>query len=177
MPIFGMDNGLGEANIGQLMLLSGLFAILFGAGLCKIVAKKMPALIMVFFPILLNAGALYLFSLNVSVQMLLVVILLIAVVNIFSSANTQTFFSLLYQSEGINSIKALGAYSVVENLGLAVGPVVFSYILTENIGFGMKIIAAAIFGCALLFGVISRISIKWSNKTVDAVTTSGSDNA
>ena len=170
MPVFAIENGLGEANIGQLMLLSGLFAILFAANLCRLMAKKVPILITVLFPLLLNAAAMYLFSIYVSIGMLIVTIILIAVVNIFASTNIQTYFSLLYQQSGISSVKALGAYQIVENIAMAAGPIVFSYILVNDISTGMKMLALVILGCAIIFAVVSLFSVKWNNKTLDKIT-------
>jgi len=170
MPIFGMENGLGEANIGQLMLLSGLFAILFGASLCKFTAKRVSIFVSVIFPLVLNAGALYLFSLNVSIIMLIVTIVLLAIVNIFAATNIQTYFSILYQEERISSIKALGVYSVIENIAMAAGPIVFSYILAVNIANGIKIMAITMLGLTLVFAIISKISVKWNNETLERIT-------
>jgi predicted MFS family arabinose efflux permease len=170
MPIFGMESGLLEANIGQLMLLSGLFAILFGASLCQIMEKKLPILLSVLFPLFLISGALFLFSLNVSISMLIIAIILMAIVNIFASTNIQTYFSLLYQSERIASVKALGAYAVMENMSMAVGPIIFSYILAYRIDLGMKLLAGLILGCTIIFAVVSMFSVKWNNKTLDKIT-------
>ncbi|MCL1812535.1 MAG: MFS transporter [Treponema sp.] len=169
MPIFGTENGLGEANIGQLMLLNGLFAILFGASLCKFVSKKIPILITILFPLLLDAGALYLFSLNVSINMLIVTIILLAIVNIFASTNIQTYYTLLYQDGGIPSVKALGSYSVIENLSMAIGPIIFSYILANDISTGMTMLAATMLGCIIVFTVVSRLSVKWNDDTLNKI--------
>ena len=168
MPIFGTEQGLGEANIGQLMLLNGLFAILFGASLCKLVSKKVPILLAILCPLLLDAGAIYLFSLNVSVSMLIVTIILLAIVNIFASTNIQTYYTLLYQREGISSVNALSAYSVIENMSMAIGPIVFSYILANEIGAGMKILSVTMLGCIIVFGVVSWLSTAGKGNALDA---------
>jgi|GEM_PF-2408939 len=170
MPVFAMENGLGEANIGQLMLLSGLFAILFSASLCRLMAKKVPVLLSVILPLFLNAAAFFIFSLNVSVSMLIVTIILLAIVNIFAFANIQTYFTLLYQENRISSVKALGLFSIVENLSMGVGPIVFSYIIANNISAGMKILSWVIAGGAVLLIVISRFSVKWNNEPLDNIT-------
>jgi len=172
MPVFGTDNGLGEANIGQLMLLSGLFAILLSATLCQLMSKKMPMLLTVLFPLALNAGAIYIFSLNVSVSMLIITVVLLAIVNIFALTNIQTYYTLLYQAARIHSVKALGALSVVENMSMAIGPIVFSYILANNIGTGMKLFAAAMLGCIVVFLVVSLISVKWNFDTLEKISES-----
>jgi predicted MFS family arabinose efflux permease len=162
MPVFGMENGLNEANIGQLMLLSGLFTILFGTSLCEFTRKKMPIQIIVLLSCLLNVIAIYLFSLNVSIVMLIISVLIIAIVNIFAFTNIQTYYTLLYQHGNISSVKAFGTYSIVEYSAMAVGPIVFSYILANGISSGMKILAFVIFGCTILFTVTSALYHKKS---------------
>jgi len=172
LPVFGTDNGLGEANIGQLMLLSGLLAILFGASLCRLAAKKAPMLLTVLVPLVLDAFAIYLFSLSVSVPMLIVTIIILAIVNIFALTNIQTYFTLLFQASRIHSVRALGALSVVENASMAIGPIVFSYILANNIGTGMKILSAIMLGCTMVFLTVSLISVKWNFQTLDKISES-----
>jgi predicted MFS family arabinose efflux permease len=156
MPIYGIENGLRESNIGQLILLNGLFAILFGASLCELVSKKIPTKLIIIFSLALNAGAMYLFSLNMSVSMLIIVIFILAIINIFSIPTIQTYYATLSQNAGISSSKALGIYSAVENASMAAGPIVFSYIASENIAPRMKILAAVLLGSLFLFALSSR---------------------
>jgi len=160
MPIFGMDNGLNEANIGQLMLLSGLLTILFGTTLCEFAGKKAPIQVIILYSLLLDAAAMYIFSLDISISMLIFTVLVLAVVNIFALTNIQTYFAVLYQDENVSSVKALGIYSAVEYLSLAIGPVIFSYILTYGIGPGLKILAISMCGCSIVFAVVSSFSGK-----------------
>ncbi|MDR2445836.1 MAG: MFS transporter, partial [Treponema sp.] len=72
MPIFGTENGIAESNVGQLMLLSGLFAILFGTSLCEYVSKKFSVKTIIIASLFLDAAGIFLFSLQVSVFMLVV---------------------------------------------------------------------------------------------------------
>jgi predicted MFS family arabinose efflux permease len=157
MPIFGMENGLLESNIGQLILLSGLFAILFGTSLCEYVGEKFPIRVIIIVSLLMNAGAVYLFSLSISVPVLIAAIVIMAIVNIFALTNIQTYYTTLYRDTRVSSMRAMSVYSAVENISLAIGPVVFSYILSYNIASGMKIFAAASLGCAVLFILISSV--------------------
>jgi predicted MFS family arabinose efflux permease len=160
MPIFGTDNGLGESNIGQLILLSGLFAILFGTSLCEYAMKKLPLKTIIIGAIMLDIGGIYLFSLNVSALMLIAVVLVLAVSNIFALTNIQTYYATLYQDKPVSSMKALSIYSAVENLSVMFGPIIFSYILTADIGKGMKLFAAAMFACLAFFVIISSFARK-----------------
>jgi predicted MFS family arabinose efflux permease/outer membrane protein assembly factor BamB len=155
MPVYGIENGLRESNIGQLMLLNGLFAILFGAPICGFVAKKIPIKLIIILSLVLNAGAIYLFSLNMSVNMLVIVIFILAIINIFTTVNIQTYYTTLYQDTGIASSKTLGVYSAVENAAMAVGPVIFNYIASENTALRMRIGAGVLLGSLLLFALFS----------------------
>jgi predicted MFS family arabinose efflux permease len=157
LPVFGTDNGLGESNVGQLILLSGLFAILFGTSLCKYFGQKFPIKAVLCFSLLLNAAAIYLFSINVSIVMLIAAVVIIAVANIFALTNIQTYYATLYQGSGISSMTALSFYAIVENAAMMVGPIVFSYILASNIAGGMKIFSVALLVCLVVFMVVSTV--------------------
>jgi predicted MFS family arabinose efflux permease len=158
MPFFGIENGLAESNVGQLMLLSGLFAILFGTSLCEYVSKKFSMQAVIIASLLLDAAGIFLFSLAPSVFTLIVTIIILAVVNIFALTNIQTYYASLYQNNAVSSIRAQSVYSSVENISIAVGPIVFSYILANGIGLGMKLFAAVLVGCVVLFAAVSGFS-------------------
>jgi predicted MFS family arabinose efflux permease len=156
MPVYGIQNGLRESNIGQLILLNGLFAILFGTSLCEYVSKKLPMTLVIVLSLVVNAGAIYLFSLNVSIGMLVIVITILAIVNIFALTNIQTYYASLYQNTRILPSRALGIYSAVENISMAAGPVIFSYIAAENIAWRMRLLTAVLMATLFLFILISR---------------------
>ncbi|MDR2500885.1 MAG: MFS transporter [Treponema sp.] len=158
MPVYAMKNGLTESNIGQLLLLSGLLAILFGASLCEYVLARFPVRRVIAASLLLNIGALYLFAFQVSVFMLIITIILLSVANIFVLTNIQTYYASLYQKADVSSMNALSVYSAVENFSMAAGPVVFSYILSGNTGFGMKLFASVLLICLVLFLFVSKFS-------------------
>jgi predicted MFS family arabinose efflux permease len=157
MPIYGIENGLRESNIGQLILLNGLFAILFGTSLCEYVSKKVSLKVIIALSLALNAGAMYLFSLNMSIGMLVAVIVILAIANIFALTNIQTYYTTLYQGTRVSSSKALGVYSAVENISMAVGPVAFSYMAAKNIAGGMRLFAVILLACLALFILSARI--------------------
>jgi predicted MFS family arabinose efflux permease len=157
MPIYGIENGLRESNIGQLILLNGLFAILFGTSLCEYVSNKVPIKVIIILSLVLNAGAIYLFSINMSISMLIIVIIILAIVNIFALTNIQTYYALLYQNTRVSSSKALGVYSTVENMSMAIGPVVFSYIVSSNITWGLRLFSVILLASLFLFILIAGI--------------------
>jgi predicted MFS family arabinose efflux permease len=156
MPLFGIANGLRESNIGQLIMLNGLFAILFGTSLCEYAAKRFSPKVIVAGSLLLNLAAIYLFTLFMTIHMLVFVIVLLAIANIFAITNMQTYYATLYQKTRTSSIKALSAYSAIENISMAIGPIAFSYILAgKNLVMGLRLFAAFLLGCLLLCFVVS----------------------
>jgi predicted MFS family arabinose efflux permease len=154
MPVFGTENGLSESNVGQLMLLSGIFAILFGTSLCEYVSQKLSIKTIIAIALLLNTGGIYLFSLNMTTPMLIAVIIILAVANIFALTNIQTYYATLYQNRNVSSMKALSLYSAVENISMAIGPMVFSYILANNISSGIRLFAVVSASGLVLFLLI-----------------------
>jgi DHA1 family putative efflux transporter-like MFS transporter len=161
MPIFGLEHGLKESNIGQLLLLNGLFAILFGTALCEYAIKKIPLKIIVTASLLLNLGSLLIFTIDMSIPMLVLAVGLLAVTNIFALTTMQTYYATLYQKTRLSSVKALSVYSAVENIAMAAGPVIFSYILAgKNLAATLRIFAAALLGCLVVFLLVSGISGK-----------------
>ncbi|GHT48885.1 hypothetical protein FACS1894102_2720 [Spirochaetia bacterium] len=166
VPVFATDirmsgwkNSLTESNVGQLILLNGLFAILFGTSLCEYVAKNLRIKTVVGFAILINAAGLYLFSIKPILAVLIVTIIFMAVANIFALTNIQTYFSSLYQLYEVDSTKALSIYSIFENLAIGIGPVVFSYVLSGNIIFGIKTIVFVLLTALLVFLTTSALSV------------------
>jgi predicted MFS family arabinose efflux permease len=168
MPLYGTEQGLQESNIGQLMLLNGLFTILFGTSLCEYASHKVPVKGIVFCSLFLNAGAIYLFSLRMTVPMLVLTIGMLAVAGIFGMTNMQTYYAALYKEDGaVSPAAALSMYSVIENLGLALGPLVFSYIVgAQSISEGLQLFSLSAVGCLLGFMVLSRVPIKNKDKGV-----------
>jgi predicted MFS family arabinose efflux permease len=157
MPVLAIENGLNESNVGQLMLLNGIFAILFGASLCEYVSRKLSVKTIITIALLLNIGGIYLFSLNMTVPVLIAVIAILAIANIFAITNIQTYYASLYQNRGVSSMKALSLYSAVENISMAIGPVVFSYILANNISSSIKLFALVSASGLALFLLISAV--------------------
>lgn len=156
-PIYGIAMGLRESNIGQLMLLSGLFAILFGTSLCEYVSRKFKIKTIVIGSLVLNMGAFYLFAFNSSIIMLIIAIVIIAIANIFTLTNIQTYYAVLYNNTTVSSMKALSIYSAVENISMAIGPVVFSFIVANSIDQGIKIFATVLLVCLVAFILISSL--------------------
>ncbi|MDR2634092.1 MAG: MFS transporter [Treponema sp.] len=162
MPLYGSGQGLQESNIGQLMLLNGLFTILCGTSLCAYVSHKIPVKGIVFGSLFLNAGAICLFSLRMTVPMLVLTIGILAVASIFAMTNIQTYYAALYKEDGsVSPATALSVYAVVENLGLGLGPLVFSFIASApNISRGMQLFSLSAVLCLIGFMVLSRVPVK-----------------
>ncbi|GMO29465.1 MAG: hypothetical protein Ta2F_04870 [Termitinemataceae bacterium] len=164
LPLFGAEKGLRESNIGQLILLSSLFAILFGTSLCKYVSEKLSLRTIVCFSLLLNASAIFLFSFSITVPMLIVTVIILAIANIFALTNIQTYFASLYQNTRVSAMKALGAYAIFENTAMAIGPIMYSYVITSDIAIGMRLIFIVLVACLALFLIVSFFAERYRKK-------------
>jgi uncharacterized membrane protein SpoIIM required for sporulation len=105
--------------------------------------------------------------------MLVVSIVILAVASIFAPTTIQTYYASLYQNDTVSSIRAQSVYSSIENISLAIGPIVFSYILANDISVGMKIFAATMTGCVFLFAIVSGFSSIKKNKMAESVSKLG----
>ncbi|GMO52077.1 MAG: hypothetical protein Ta2G_09900 [Termitinemataceae bacterium] len=168
LPLFGSEHGLTESNIGQLILLSGLLAILFGTKLCKTAASKMQIKTILLVAVLINALGLYLFSLTPTIPVLIIAIIFMAVSNIFAATNIQTYYAGLYQLSEVSPAKALSLYSIFENLAVGIGPVVFSYILSGIVPIGIKMVVFIILTGMILFLIIAYFADRQQAKRVQS---------
>lgn len=90
-------------------------------------------------------------------KLLVAAVVVIAVANIFILTNIQTWYADLYQNADMSSMRALSVFSAVENLSMALGPVIFSYILAGNMGMGLKLFDSGILICLILFMLLSSL--------------------
>jgi predicted MFS family arabinose efflux permease len=114
--------------------------------------------------LLLNIGSFYLFSFYNSIVMLVITIVILSISNIFFLTNMQTYYVSLYQNADVSSMRALSIYSAVENFSMAIGPVVFSYILARNMDMNMKLFASCLLACLIVFILISMFFKTKKNK-------------
>ncbi len=156
MPIFGTENGLSESNVGQLFLINGLFSILLGTTLCDLISKRMSQKNIMLLSIALNIISLVVFSLEPTIPFLIITVVLMGIAITFAATALQTHFSALIAKTNASTTKAMSIYSAVENLSIAVGPIVFSYILMSGVGLGVQMLCGVVCACMILYLFIGK---------------------
>jgi uncharacterized membrane protein SpoIIM required for sporulation len=104
----------------------------------------------------------HLFSRNASIPMLIAAVSIIAIANIFALTNIQTYYATLYQGKAISPMNAMSVYAAVENISLAIGPVIFSYILANNSAAGMQLFSLGLVVC---LGILLCFSVLYMQNT------------
>ena len=128
-PMFATENGFPEVRIGQLYMLCGLLVIYIGPYLSNYVIKRFGTF-----------GSIMIASIAMGLNMLLFVLVpnlvtatlgmfMLSAITSFAYTCQYTFFEELPDSEQYGNGKSMGVYSVFENLGQTIGPVVYGALL------------------------------------------------
>jgi len=151
-PIFGDDQGLSELEIGQAFLLNGIWVVFLGPFLAKFVLKKIGNVKTILLGLLLYAGAFASFSFNPTILISLVVLVIMGIADSFTFTAQNVYFTELKEVELYGVNKSMGAYSLFENLGQAIGPILFSYVIIIGIRKGIIALCAVLLCLCLIFG-------------------------
>ena len=143
-PIYAAEQGLGDVRVGQIYLLCGLLVLYLGPKLSSLVLKKMGSFYGVLFASFLAAGGLLLFVIFPGIGSVIAGVAIVYVAYAFGSVCQYTFFQLLPECLSYGSGKSMSVFSVFENLGMTLGPMVFGHALLFGYRAGVLIIAFAL---------------------------------
>ncbi|MDR0690630.1 MAG: MFS transporter [Streptococcaceae bacterium] len=151
-PIFGDDKGLSELEIGQAFLLNGIWVVFLGPVIAKFVLKKLGNVKTILLGLSLYAGAFASFSFNPTILIALVVLVIMGIADSFTFTAQNVYFTELKEVELYGVSKSMGVYSLFENLGQAIGPIIFSYIIMIGTRKGIIALCAVLLCLCLVFG-------------------------
>ncbi len=162
-PIYGAENGLTDANIGQAFLMNGIWVIYLGPIVTRWLLKHIGSKWSIVVGSMIYIGALIYFALNQSIVVALITLVLLGIADSFTFTAHSVYYADLPQVERYGEAKAMGVYSMFENLGQAIGPIVYSVILMGNLQVGMMSISVIGIVLIVIFlqgSMKKRISIK-----------------
>lgn len=159
-PVFSVENGLTEAGIGRIYVLCGLLVIYMGPPLTKYLEEHLGGVRMV----LLTSGLLALASLSFGVLPTIVgavigLLLLSVAISVGYTAQS-SYYSLLPKVEAFGEGRAMGVYSLFDNGGQTLGPIVYGYAMLMGYQTGLFIVGSALMLLTLAFGSLKRNEIK-----------------
>jgi MFS family permease len=145
-PLFAESNGLSPSNIGRAFLLYGLCIVYLGPILTKVTEKLLGVRMAVVCSAAIIIGALLLFSSFPSMTTAFVAVILLGIAEGFGLTASINYYISLRASQWLGEGKAMGYWSLVENFGQMMGPMLFGSLLilgTSNASAAIGIMMAA----------------------------------
>ena len=154
-PLFASGLGKSESVIGSVMLLGGVLAIFLGDVVPGAMLSRIRAWDAVRLSNLTCMYALGLFALKPTFETAVVTICLLGIVASFGYAAQGVYYTALIRSGNISDGKAMGVYSLFDNLGQTSGPLGLSLLLFMGVAMESGVIAL---GAACLLGLATLLT-------------------
>ncbi|MCF0106755.1 MAG: MFS transporter [Holdemanella sp.] len=155
-PILADRLGMSESFIGYSYLLNGLVIICFGNLIVNVMSKFFNKRILLMLSSLIYLVTFMLIGVLNNITALLISLVLIAISDSFGYVAQSTFYTDLKETEDFGYEKAMGVYSLFENLSQSAGSFIFGYILTVGVKVGMCAYGIVIGVCGVLFAIYMK---------------------
>lgn len=150
-PIYAAELGMSETMIGRLYLICGLLVIYAGPQLTgKLIARLGGKWTVALASGLIIAAPL-LYAAIPTLATTIVGVLLLSVAISFGYAAQSTYYSELPSVEHYGGGRAMGIYSLFENIGQTIGPMIYGLAMMLGYRSGLGIIGGAMLALLLLF--------------------------
>lgn len=150
-PIFAAEQGINETDIGRIFLVCGLFVIYVGPQLTRSFISRLGGKWTVALAGACITAATLLFGLYPSLGSALVGMLLLSLAISFGYAAQSTYYAGLPQVSAYGESRAMGAYSLFDNGGQTLGPILYGAALLLGYQRGVLVIGAALLCLLVLF--------------------------
>lgn len=150
-PIYAAELGMSETMIGRLYLICGLLVIYAGPQLTgKLIARLGGKWTVTLASALIIAAPLLYVAIP-TLATTIVGVLLLSVAISFGYAAQSTYYSELPSVEHYGGGRAMGIYSLFENIGQTIGPMIYGLAMMLGYRSGLGIIGGAMLALLLLF--------------------------
>ena len=155
-PLYASGNGFMEDRIGQIYLLCGLMVIYVGAHISSWVIKRFGTFWSIVFASLLMAGNMLLFVIKPGMVTVLLGVVILSVITSFAYTCQYTYFEQLPDCVMYGDGKSMGIYSLFENAGQTIGPMVYGALMALGYRRGIGVFCAVLFVFAVLYVALMR---------------------
>ena len=156
-PLFASSLGKTESVIGSVMLLGGVLAIFLGDVVPGALLTKLSAWDAVRLSNLACMYALVLFALKPAFETAVVTVCLLGITASFGYAMQGVYYTEMIQRNNISDGKAMGLFSLFDNLGQTSGPLGLSALLWMGVAMESGVIAI---GAVVLLGIGTLVTGK-----------------
>lgn len=152
-PILADNMGMEETIIGYSYLINGLVTVCFSNIIVKFVTKHFSKKVALMLASVIYLITFVLIGVFQNIPVLMAALVLLAISDSFGYVVQETFYTELKETEAFGYDKAMGVYSLFENLAQAAGSFIFGLILAKGVGSGMIIYGAAIGILGIVFAL------------------------
>ncbi len=156
IPIYGASVGMIETRISLLFVLNGMFVYFIGSGITDRLSRRFSSRSCIFICNALSIGAILLGAFFQNLQSVLVVLAVLGISSSIGYAHNPLYYLELEEVKEYDVGKALGAYSLFENIGDSIKPLIFSALMAAGITVGFSVFAVLSAASVFVFGVASR---------------------
>lgn len=150
-PIYAAELGMSETMIGRLYLICGLLVIYAGPQLTSKLIARLGGKWTVALASGLIIAAPLLYAAIPTLATTIVGVLLLSVAISFGYAAQSTYYSELPSVEHYGGGRAMGIYSLFENIGQTIGPMIYGLAMMLGYRSGLGLIGGAMLALLLLF--------------------------
>lgn len=157
-PLFSSQSHVSTANIGRAFLLNGLCIVYIGPWLAKFLEGRLGSKRATVLAGFFTALALLSFALTRSVAVAFLVVILMGMSDGFGVTSQINYFIGTREAIQLGEGKAMGVYSLVENIGQMVGPLLFGSLASLGTGMGVGAISGILFIGIIAFMFTGRMA-------------------
>ena len=155
-PLLGDEMGISETNIGYSYLINGICIICLGSLLTKVIVRKFRQTGALLSAALLYAVAFILYAFYPNIITLFLTLILLGISDSFGLPVQSTYFTDLEEVREYGYDKAMGIYSLIENMSQVFGSFVFGIIYVNGVKTGLIYAGIVIAAAAILFLLCSK---------------------
>ncbi len=154
-PIYAAQAGISETDIGRIYLGCGLIVIYVGPPLTRMLIGKLGGKWTVVMASALIAAATLLFGLYPTLPAAIIGLLLLALAISFGYAAQSTYYAGLPSVNQYGQGRAMGAYSLFDNGGQTLGPILYGFAMLMGYRAGVLVIGLVLLGLMLAFVAVN----------------------
>lgn len=154
-PLLGAELGISESNIGYSYLINGACIICLGNMLTRSIANKIKQNGALVSSAILYVLSFALYAIYPSVITLLLTLLLMGISDSYGLPIQSTYYTDLEEVEKYGYGRAMGVYSLFENLSQVIGSFIFGVIYMYDVRKGLLVASVVLLIAAALFFVSS----------------------
>lgn len=150
-PLLGEELGMTETNIGYSYLINGVCIICLGGFLTKQLIRRIGQKGSLALAAVLYAGAFLLYAVWPGIPTLMVLLVLLGASDSYGLPAQSTYYTDMKEVQNYGYDRAMGVYSLFENMSQVFGSFIFGVIYVNGVAMGLTIAGGVILAAAVIF--------------------------